>query len=88
MLADTAEARAEEVSEGKELVSTVFEKLDYVRSPVIRYWDDVLQKEATNLAYPVRYAVPPPCFIFPLHLVYHPRITRYVSLGAALANKS
>ena len=48
MLADTAEARVEETSEGKELVSTVFEKLDYVRSPVIRYWDAVLQKEATN----------------------------------------
>lgn len=48
MIADTPEAKAEEVAETRELVTTVAEKLDYTRTAVLRYWDAVLQKESTN----------------------------------------
>lgn len=48
MLADTEQAKAEELVEQTALTTTVAEKLDYVRGHVVRYWDALLQKEATN----------------------------------------
>jgi hypothetical protein len=37
-------------AEHKALVTTVGKKLDYIRKPIIRLWDAVLQKDATNQA--------------------------------------
>lgn len=48
MLADTPEAKAEEITEQSDITTTVAEKLDYVRGHVVRYYDAVLQREATN----------------------------------------
>lgn len=38
----------EAATESKALVTTVDDKLDYVFQSVIKYWDAILQKEATN----------------------------------------
>lgn len=48
MLADTPEARLEEISEAREMTTTVTEKLDYISGHLSRYYDALLQKEATN----------------------------------------
>lgn len=45
------EQRAQEelaATEHKALVTTVPRKLDYIRKPITRFWDAVLQKDATN----------------------------------------
>ena len=45
------EQRAQEelaAAEHKELVTTVGKKLAYIRKPIVRLWDAVLQKDATN----------------------------------------
>lgn len=46
-----AEERTQEeagAAEHKALVTTVGKKLDYIRKPIVRLWDAVLQKDATN----------------------------------------
>lgn len=48
MLSDAPEAIAENTVEMTALTTTVGDKLDYVGSHLIRYWDAVLQKETTN----------------------------------------
>lgn len=48
MLADTAEAKAEELVETSAMTTTVAMKLEHMEGIVARYWDAVLQKEATN----------------------------------------
>lgn len=46
---DENRANEEEgAQESKELVTTVQAKLDYVSKSLVRYWDALLQKEATN----------------------------------------
>lgn len=50
MLSGTDEAKAEETVEVSEMTTTVIDKLDYVQGHVVRFWDAVAQKEATNQA--------------------------------------
>lgn len=38
----------ENTSESKEMVTTVADKLDYLRKPIGKWWDNFVKKEATN----------------------------------------
>lgn len=40
--------QAENAEEDKPLVTTVLDKLDYIKRPVCKYWDTLYRKESTN----------------------------------------
>lgn len=48
MLADTQEAKTEELVENNAMTTTVDMKLDHLQGVIVRFWDALLQKEATN----------------------------------------
>lgn len=48
MLSDSPDAKVQEVREEVVVTTTVHAKLDYMTQSVVRFWDAVLQREATN----------------------------------------